>query len=292
MTDMEKNSLDESHLFHPRMFQGNQLVYPVLSRRSRGISVGINLNPDKLCNFNCLYCQVDRKNGQIPPEFSVDIMSVELQRMLDLITSGDIYNYLSFRNIPEKLRRLNDIALSGDGEPTACQKFLPACEEIVRIKKEMGLNKVKIVLITNASLLHKPDVIRGIKLMYPHNGQIWAKLDAGTEAYYQQVNQSSVPFQRILSNLTITAQYCPIIIQTLFARVRGERPTIYEIKAYAENLQNIISQGGQIDYVQLHTIARKPSSTDVSALSKDELDDIEYEIKSVIDITIEKFYGN
>ena len=50
------------HTDHPRLFQGNKFVYPVLSRRSRGISVGVNLNPDKVCNFDCIYCQVDRRS--------------------------------------------------------------------------------------------------------------------------------------------------------------------------------------------------------------------------------------
>ena len=46
---------------HDRVWQANRYVYPVVSRRSKGISIGVNLNPDKVCNFDCIYCCVDRK---------------------------------------------------------------------------------------------------------------------------------------------------------------------------------------------------------------------------------------
>ena len=49
------------HTQHQRSFEWNRFVYPVLSRRSKGLSVGVNLNPDKICNFDCIYCQVDRR---------------------------------------------------------------------------------------------------------------------------------------------------------------------------------------------------------------------------------------
>ena len=48
------------HTQHERRFEANRFVYPVLSRRSKGLSLGVNLNPDKVCNFDCIYCQVDR----------------------------------------------------------------------------------------------------------------------------------------------------------------------------------------------------------------------------------------
>ena len=52
------------HSDHARLFEHNRFVYPVLSRRSGGISIGVNLNPDKICNFDCIYCQVDRRSAE------------------------------------------------------------------------------------------------------------------------------------------------------------------------------------------------------------------------------------
>ena len=45
---------------HSRSFEDNRFVYAVVSRRSGGVSIGVNLNPEKYCNFDCVYCQVDR----------------------------------------------------------------------------------------------------------------------------------------------------------------------------------------------------------------------------------------
>ena len=61
---------------------------------------------------------------------------------------------------------------------------------------------------------------RALEILDANNGEIWAKLDAGTEAYYQQVARSAVPFQRILDNLLLAARVRPIVIQSLFMRLR------------------------------------------------------------------------
>jgi hypothetical protein len=69
---------------HERGWADNRYVYAVVSRRSGGLSVGVNLNPDKGCNFDCIYCQVDRT---IPPV----VRTVDLDRLateLDLVLTG------------------------------------------------------------------------------------------------------------------------------------------------------------------------------------------------------------
>src|SRR5215510_6096304 len=106
------------HAQHQRTFEANKFVYPVLSRRSRGLSIGVNLNPDKICNFDCIYCQVDRTRQNETQFVEVDALLAELGDMLDLAASGKIFETPTFRDTPSELRRLNDIAFSGDGEPT------------------------------------------------------------------------------------------------------------------------------------------------------------------------------
>src|SRR3954463_8196529 len=104
------------HLDHPRVFRENTFVYPVLSRRSRGISIGVNLNPDKVCNFDCIYCQVDRRSAADTEFVESDRLYEELEQALELVVSGALYRDDRFAATPEALRRLNDIAFSGDGE--------------------------------------------------------------------------------------------------------------------------------------------------------------------------------
>src|SRR5690606_30782550 len=147
---------------HSRRYEHNKFVYPVLSRRSRGISIGVNLNPDKVCNFDCIYCQVNRRSEAETRFVEIDRLLNELGDMLDFVTSGDIWNDPQFAGVPPELRRLNDIAFSGDGEPTTFRNFDALVEQVAGLKRSRGLNDVKLVLITNASMFHRPAVQRGL----------------------------------------------------------------------------------------------------------------------------------
>src|SRR5687768_10107408 len=147
---------------HARRFEQHRFVYPVLSRRSGGISLGVNLNPDKVCNFDCIYCQVDRTTQSETTFVEMATLLDELDHSLGTIVTGEIYQTEKFQSTPAALRRLNDIAFSGDGEPTTYRNFdeiIAACAEV---KRRHGLHDVKMVLITNASMLHRPHVERGL----------------------------------------------------------------------------------------------------------------------------------
>ena len=208
---------------HSRAWQSNRYVYPVVSRRSKGISIGVNLNPDKICNFDCIYCSVERPGRLTPvPDIDLNQLRAELARMVSLAASGEIYGFDPFDRIPMALRRINDIAFSGDGEPTTCPQFGEVCQLAAELKEEAGLPEVKLVLITNATMFHRPAVQEGLSFLDRHNGEIWAKLDAGTEAYYDLVDRTSVPFSRVLENLRWCASVRPTVIQSLFMKVHGE----------------------------------------------------------------------
>jgi wyosine [tRNA(Phe)-imidazoG37] synthetase (radical SAM superfamily) len=134
---------------HDRAAAGMTYVYPVVSRRAGGVSLGVNLNPNNACNWRCIYCQVpDLKRGGPPP---IDLMQVEeeLRRMLDAIVHGD---FLASQ-VPEGARRLNDVALSGNGEPTSAPEFPAVVDLIGRVLADFGLlGGIKLVLISNGSL--------------------------------------------------------------------------------------------------------------------------------------------
>ena len=172
-------STHQLHSLHERSFENNRFVYPVLSRRSRGLSVGVNLNPDKVCNFDCIYCQVDRTSQNETRFVQMNQLLVELREVLALVVSGEIFRTERFKDTPQQLRRLNDIAFSGDGEPTTYKNFDEIIASCATVKRNAGLDDVKLVLITNASMFHRPHVERGLELLDANQGEIWAKLDAG-----------------------------------------------------------------------------------------------------------------
>lgn len=271
----EKHSSDRS-LFesHSRSFAANRYVYPVLSRRAGGISIGVNLNLDRACNFRCIYCQVDRSFPAESEFVELDRLADELDRMVDLVVSRRIFEGPQFAQTPEPLRRLNDIALSGDGEPTAYANFDEVVDVCVGVRRRHKLEDLKIVLITNASLLHRPRVRKALEVLDANGGEIWAKLDAGTEDFFRQVAQTAVSWRQILDNLRDAASVRPIVIQSLWMRMHDEPPPPAELEAYCQRLREILNAGGRIKLVQTHTVARKPAEPWVAALSNAEVDAI------------------
>ncbi len=257
---------------HPRSFEQNRYVYPVVSRRADGISIGVNLNLDKVCNFDCIYCQVNRSEPGEKEFVGLDRLAGELDAAVELVASGRIYEQPKFSQTPPSLRRLNDIALSGDGEPTTYRNFDDVIAVCADVRRRHKLDDVKLVLITHASMFHRDRVRRRLAMLDAANGEIWAKLDAGTAAYYHLVARSSIPFARILENLRDAARARPIVIQSLFMRIHGEPPSPSEQAAYCDRLAEIVVAGGRIKLVQVHTIARPPAETWVAPLDDAQVD--------------------
>lgn len=276
---------------HGRTYRENKFVYPVLSRRSGGISIGVNLNPDKVCNFDCIYCQVDRRSEAETQFVETDRLLAELDAMFRFVTSGEVYQDARFASVPAALRRLNDVAFSGDGEPTTYRNFDEIIGAAAALKSKHRLDAVKMVLITNATMFHRPAVERGLAILDAHNGEIWAKLESGTEEYYQLVERTKIPFARVLDNIAAAARKRPIVIQSLFMRIHGDAPPNEEIAAFCDRLNEITASGGAIKLVQIYTVARQPAESFVAALSDGDVDQIVQTVRQRTGLQSEPFYG-
>ncbi len=276
---------------HSRDWKSNLYAYPVISRRSRGLSIGINLNPDKACNFDCIYCQVDRTVPSKVQKVDLDVLGRELEHMISLAVAGTLYDDLHFGSVPPELRHLRDMAFSGDGEPTTCPQFLDAVKRTAELKRKYSLDGTKIVLITDACYLNKPKVQQALEIMDASDGEIWAKLDAGTEEYSQLVNRPNFPLSHVLDNILQTAKRRPIVIQALFMQVHNEPPPPDEIEAFCERLNDITNQGGRIKLVQVYTIARNPAEHYAKRLTNDQVDAIAQAVRSRTNLSVETYYG-
>ncbi len=257
---------------HPRRWRNFHYVYPVISRRCRGLSIGVNLNPDAACNFNCVYCCADRSLPRPDGHVDLAILTHELRSLL--INWQRLFDEPEFQATPSELRRLNDIAFSGDGEPTVVPAFPAAVRAVVDVRRELGLDQTRIIVITNGCGLTRPQVVETLALLDQNGGEIWAKLDAGTEEYFQQINRARLPLQGVLEKILSAARLRPIVIQSLFLRLRGAAPGVEEIAAYCERLRWLLTQGGQIKLVQVYTVARRPREAFVTPLAPAELEQI------------------
>jgi len=278
---------------HARSFEDNRFVYAVVSRRSGGVSIGVNLNPDKYCNFDCVYCQVDRTvpGARVLRNLDLPQLRDELNEMVELATGGGLFEGTRFSVTPPEHRRLKDIALSGDGEPTVSPVFGDVVRLCADVRAAHGLDDVKLVLITNATMLQHPRVVKALEVFDANHGEIWGKLDAGTEDYYQRVDRTKVKLAEVMENLIVTARKRPIVIQSLFMRLDGEGPPREEQDAYCDRLCEIIAAGGQVKHVQVHTIARTPAESFATPLEDAEVDALAEFVKCRTGLAIEAYYG-
>ncbi|HWB58172.1 MAG TPA: hypothetical protein VG733_01710, partial [Chthoniobacteraceae bacterium] len=228
-----------------RKFFHQRFVYCVISQRAGGLSIGINMNPNQYCNFDCVYCEINRSaSARLPARINRGMMIKELQQTLEIVHSGSLRE-LGYQGVPEELLALKEVALSGDGEPTLCEDFSKVMEAIVRLREEKTFPFFKLVLITNCSGLHLLDVKAGLALFSAHD-EVWAKLDAGTQEYMDEINRSDVSLDFILNNILDLATRRPVIIQSLFAEVNGVQPAEKEIEEFARRLLWLKESGADI----------------------------------------------
>lgn len=275
---------------HSRRYADFAFVYPVISRRSRGLSLGVNLNPDKVCNFDCIYCEVDRRTPGRAARVDLAQMRAELVSLIRFVQQDGLCADPKFQGVPAPvLRDIRDIAFSGDGEPTLIPNFAACAQVVAEVKQSEGLDATRIVLITDAAGLDKADVRCGLEILDANQGEIWGKLDAGTEEYYRQVNRTTIRFERILKNLTETARVRPIVVQSLFLRVRGAVMTEDELAAYCGRLKAIAAVGGRIREVHAYTVARPTPEVYATRLEPAELEALAAVIRQETGLRVECF---
>lgn len=270
---------------HGRQFQKYHWVYPVVSRRAQGISLGINLNIDTICNFDCVYCQVDRTVPPPQPTHNdVAQISAELSHAIAHWRRNKFQDAPRFQNLTASQLELRDFCMSGDGEPSSAPEFPAVVQELIALKTRENLPQVKLVLITNATLLHRPTVQAAIAQMAAHHGEIWAKLDAGTEAYFQLINRSRYKLDHIEANIISAAQQFPVRIQTMWCQYLGQIPSPEEISAYAERVVRIEAAarqaGRNLLEIQLYSVVRRTAEAEVQALPPEFLEDIKVALQT------------
>lgn len=247
---------------HDRGAAGMTYVYPVVSRRARGISVGINLNPNQACNWRCVYCQVPNLTRGAGPEVDLTQLESELEALLDLVMD-DAWREA---HVPEESRRLNDLAFSGDGEPTTSPQFAEAIERVLAIRKRRGI-EAEVVLITNGSGAERPAVRDGLERLGAAGGQVWFKLDRGDAEGRRRWNDTAASDERVERDLVATSAACPTRLQTLMARIDDEDPSDAELDAWIQFVARAREAGARIQDVLLYGLARPSQQPEAPRLS-------------------------
>ena len=268
---------------HRRDSAGLRYVYPVISRRAGGVSVGINLNVNNACNWACVYCQVENLTRGGPPPIDLDLLERELDSFLDDALHGDFMS----REVPAEARRLKDIAFSGNGEPTSAAEFPEAIHAVRRILELHGLaGKLPVRLITNGSLLHRPGVQDGIRVLGELGGEVWFKVDRATAAEVETINGVPMDAGKIRGNLSRCAELATTWVQTCWFALDGIAPDAVARNAYCALLAPVAHRLAGVHLYGLARPSMQPAAPRLQRLEADELDKFAAEIQKKTGIRV------
>lgn len=251
---------------HDRSAAGLMYVYPVVSRRAGGLSIGINLNPNNACNWRCIYCQVPELQRGRAPAVDLPRLEDELRQFLQQVVSG---NYLQ-TEVPEGMRRLNDIAFSGNGEPTSVADFSAVVARVTGVMQEFALlGKIRLVLITNGSQMSRKHVQQGLTAMAQANGEVWFKMDRATPEGVAQVNSIHLDPATHLQRLLTCAALCPVWIQSCWFALDNVVPGEIEQQAFLDWLRQAKAGAGEnLRGVLLYGVARPSMQAEAGRIGR------------------------
>ena len=236
------------------------LVYPVYSRRSGGLSVGINLFPGKkYCPFDCPYCEVFPFSTNAV--FSIEQMERDLRAAIAAAVG---------QNVPVK-----DICFSGNGEPTLSPAFGEALKVVSLVRAEM-VPSAELVVITNGAGLLREGLFSLLQNAAAGSPalNVWLKLDAGTPQWYQKINRTKIPFEQLIAKIKEFAACAPVTIQAMICAVDGESPPLEEARAWETLVIELAAAATGIRKIQMYGKARPaPEDPKAQALPVDFLEE-------------------
>ena len=180
------------------------------------------------------------------------------------------------------------MALSGDGEPTLCPNFAEVVQTVIHLRALSGFPFFKIVLITNATGADQPQVQQALS-HFTKRDEIWAKLEAGTQAYMDKVNRATVPLEKVMANILALGRQRPVVIQSLFPLVNGEEPSLDEIDQFAKRLQDLIAAGAQISLVQVYSATSPMAHSECGHMPLKSISRIAQTVKRATGLRVEVF---
>jgi wyosine [tRNA(Phe)-imidazoG37] synthetase (radical SAM superfamily) len=208
----------------------------------------------------------DLVRGTAPP-IDLALLEKELTGFLHELQHGDF-----MQRVPPEARRINDIALSGNGEPTSAQEFAEIIEVIATLKPAA----LKLVLITNGSLMQRENVQQGLRHMAQLNGEVWFKLDRASAEGMQLINDTKMTMDKVRQNLTSAIACCPNTwLQTCWFALDGIAPGKQDEDDYLDFLSRMLHDGTKPQGVLLYGLARpslQPEAPRLSALPQERLE--------------------
>ena len=217
---------------------------PVPSRRL-GLSLGVDLIPQKTCSYDCIYCQVGKTTDRIMEPASFVVLSEVIEELKGVLskTPPDV------------------ITLAGSGEPTLNNDIGYIISEIKKI------TTIPLTLLTNGSLLWKKQVrekVKGVDILIPTLSSIY-------EETYKKIHRPhpDLKLKNILRGLKeMRKEYTGNFFLEVVL-LAGLNDTEKEIAGISKIIKDI-----KPDKVHLNTVVRPPSEPSAISLSSEKLEEI------------------
>lgn len=245
---------------------------PIHSRRL-GTSLGVNLMPrdGKICSFDCLYCEAGY-NAQGPGTTGMpareEVARLLEEKLRELHTSGS---------------GLDTITFSGNGEPTLHPDFEGVIKDTLRLR-DTYFPAAKVSVLTNATMLHRPDVVAALHRV---DNPI-LKLDSAVDATVRLLDRPSRPGYSVERVIEQLGQFGPgAIVQTMITR--GEHDGVAVDNSTPAEIDALIAAYRRIapGSIMLYTIDRPTPETSLRRVPREELDTIAARITAATGLRVQ-----
>lgn len=254
-----------------------QYVYVARSRRSGGLSLGVDLTPDGHCTFSCVYCQASH-----PPTRNPD-MTVDVTRMRD---------DLIMRLREDRSGQLKDIVLAGSGEPTSVPNLGEALDAIQDVCSTLQLG-IPMRLFTNGRHLSRQEVREAVGRWSDRGGEIWVKFDGAQDNTVALINGRRFDVGEHLRELWAFAAKHEVGLQTMLFRGPGIPAPESIVREVVDALKAGFASGARVTELHLLTLSRVPSDPRaaevLSPLSLEELEALAEEIRAQTQLSVSVF---
>lgn len=245
-------------------FLFDEMIFGPVNSRRLGISLGINLLPTyaKVCSYNCIYCECGWTSNRRGMKIHLPKKEEIMQEMED-----SLHKLIGTDREPESL------TFAGNGEPTMHPEFTAIIDEVIQLRDRL-LPKAKISVLSNGSMLHKPEIFASL-MKIDNNIQ---KLDGGTEEIIKLINKPLKAF-RLNEYVNTLKRFNNVIIQSLFLRgeINGllvDNSTDREVGAWLKLVKEIKPK-----YVMIYALERETPMEGLERLSREKLDTIALRVR-------------
>jgi len=223
----------------------NYIFGPVHSRRL-GRSLGIDLFPSKICNLNCVYCEVGRTTAPVcrrGAHSPVEAICEEIDE---------------FCADPKRLEAVDVLTVTAKGEPT----LHSGLGEIIRHLK--GKAQKPVAVLTNGTTLMDDDVRQALMAA----DIVVPSLDAARPESFRQVDRPApgMDLEAIIAGLLLFSHAYAGKIWLEILLVRGMNDGPEDIEALVAVLRPM-----RLDRIQLNTVVRPPAEPFARPVENDRL---------------------